>query len=105
MRRIWLYALPLALTAFNPAIADAMGGGARPSVAASALADGSTDQGYGSYTYSDVLKPKGRERGDAAEQIATRMARNAATLSGRRRPMFATAATRTISACLRSTPA
>ena len=72
MRRIWLYALPLALTAFNPAIADAMGGGARPSVAASALADGSTDQGHGSYTYSDVLKPKGRERGDAAEQIATR---------------------------------
>jgi hypothetical protein len=32
--------------------------------------DGS--RGYGTYVYSDFLKPHGRERGNAAEQVATR---------------------------------
>jgi len=72
MRRIWLYALPLALAALNPAIAGATGRGGPDSSVAAIAASGSTDQGYGTYTYSDVLKPRGVERDEAAEQIATR---------------------------------
>lgn len=65
-----LYALPLALAAFSPIAACAAGRGGlneSPGTAAS-----SPTGVIGSFTYVDVLPPKGRARGDAAEQVATR---------------------------------
>jgi len=64
------YALPLALAALSPIAACAAGRGGlneSPETAAS-----SPTGVIGSFTFVDVLPPKGRARGDAAEQVATR---------------------------------
>jgi hypothetical protein len=52
MRRIWSFGVMLTLTG-----CVTTGGGS----------------GAGTYTYRDVIKPHGRERGEAAEQAATRI--------------------------------
>jgi hypothetical protein len=63
------YAVTLALTALSPVAACAAGrGGPNESPGTAA---GSPTGVIGSFTYVDVLPPKGRARGDAAEQIAT----------------------------------
>jgi hypothetical protein len=51
MRRIWSYGFMLVVTG---CVSTSRGG-----------------SDAGTYTYSDVLKPHGRQRGDAAEQVAT----------------------------------
>jgi hypothetical protein len=68
MRGMWLYALPIALAAFNPASADAAG--REQSASASPYAILAPDQGDGGYRDADVLKPHGRGRSEAAEQAA-----------------------------------
>jgi hypothetical protein len=77
MRKIWLYALPLALAALQPVYANAGGrGGENAAVALVAEAPGGPDLnegGVGTYTYNDVMKPHDRARGEAAEQAATRI--------------------------------
>jgi hypothetical protein len=64
------YALPLALAALSPIAACAAGRGGLNELPAPAA--GSPTGVVGSFTYADVLRPKGRARGDAAEQVATR---------------------------------
>ncbi|MFI5013542.1 MAG: hypothetical protein ACHQAY_14460 [Hyphomicrobiales bacterium] len=51
MRRIWSYGFMLALTG--------------------CVSTGQGATGAGTYTYSDILKPHGHARGEAAEQAAT----------------------------------
>jgi len=51
MRRIWIYGLALALTGW--------------------VSPGQAQNGAGTYTYTDVLKPHGHARGEAEEQAAT----------------------------------
>jgi hypothetical protein len=64
------YAVTLALAALSPVAACAAGrGGPNESPGTAA---GSPMGVIGSFAYVDVLPPKGRARGDAAEQIATR---------------------------------
>lgn len=67
MKTMWLWALPVALAAFIPASAGAMG---RSPIDAAPVSAEPSAEGYGTYTYADVLKPHGRERGEAAEQSA-----------------------------------
>ena len=71
MRKIWLYAQPLALAACVPASAEAAGRVRDNGGALAAARHESTGYGYGMYIYADVLKPHHHERGDAAEQAAT----------------------------------
>ena len=63
------YALPLALAAFGPIAACAAGRGG-PNESPGTAASSPTGV-TGSFTYVDALAPKGRARGDAAEQVAT----------------------------------
>jgi hypothetical protein len=57
MRSLWSFAILLSLTGCVSA------GGGSPRAGS---------PGYGTYAYSDVLRPHGRTRGEAAEQAATR---------------------------------
>ena len=64
-----LFALPLAL-ALSPIAACAAG---RSGLNESPAPAASSPAGViGTFTYVDALRPKGRARGDAAEQVATR---------------------------------
>jgi hypothetical protein len=53
MRRIWSYGFMLVVTG--------------------CVSTGRGGSDAGTYTYNDVLKPHGRQRGEAAEQLATRI--------------------------------
>jgi hypothetical protein len=62
-------ALPLALVALFPVAADAAGRWLDESPASAASSPAGV---IGTFTYVDALRPTGRARGDAAEQVATR---------------------------------
>jgi hypothetical protein len=72
MQKIWLCALPLALTTYFPMSADAAGRVQDGSsvYAAVAAPPASADLGPGAYVYADPLKSHGRARGDAAREAA-----------------------------------
>ncbi len=67
MRRIWLYALPLALAAIHATSAGAVGrGGQGANAAASpAYAEAAAQGDTITYLFKDVLRPHGQERGAA----------------------------------------
>jgi hypothetical protein len=73
MRKIWLYALPLALAALQPAYASGRGGENPAAALVAEAPDGPdlSEGGVGTYSYDDILKAHGRARGEAAEQAAT----------------------------------
>jgi len=63
------HALPLALVALSPVAACAAGRWLDESPAPAASSPAGV---IGTFTYVDALRPTGRARGDAAEQVATR---------------------------------